>query len=127
MTDENATQDQVEPIWLITANVVKERNYGPGGAEKRNGTKHFRGGAKVYIVDAHWGRCEAVTVIGHHRASGRYVRMDMQKRHLEKIRLSLCYSPAVITMVTEGCFTRSNIPNKEEWERQLAIIESWLE
>ena len=42
MTDETAIQNQVEPIWLITANVVKERDYGPGGTEKRGGTKHFR-------------------------------------------------------------------------------------
>ena len=46
--------------------------------ERRRGTKHFRGGAKVHVIDAHWGTCEVVTVIGHHRASGRYAKLDMR-------------------------------------------------
>lgn len=123
----NAIQNEpeIEPIWLITANVTEERDYGEGGSEKRRGTKHFRGNAKVYIVGAHWGTCESVIVIGHHRASGRYVQMTIRKRHLKNLRMTLCYSPKVIEMVTTECFTRDNIPDRTEWERQLAVIESW--
>ena len=125
MNEEIATENQNEPIWLITANVVKERDYGPGGSEQRNGTKHFRGGSKVYIIGAHWGMSESVTVIGHHRASGRYAQMDIRRKHLENLRMTLCYSPKVIQLVTEACFTKCNIPSKEEWEQQLSVIESW--
>jgi hypothetical protein len=125
--DEITNKPDVEPIWLITANVVEERAYGEGGVERRRGTKHFRGNAKVYIIGAHWGMCESVIVIGHHRASGRYVQMTIPKRHLTNLRMTLCYSPKVIELVSTECFTHENIPDKAEWERQLAVIRSWPE
>ena len=117
----------VEPIWLITANVLHELKCGEGGTETRRGTKHFRGGAKVYIVGAHWGMCESVIVIGHHRASGRYVQLTIKKRYIENLRMTLCYSPKVIELVATESFTRDNIPDKAEWERQLNVINSWPE
>ena len=120
-------QPEVEPIWLITANVLHERKYGVGQAETRQGTKHFRGGAKVYIVGAHWGMCESVIVIGHHRASGRFVKMTIKKRYIENLRMTLCYSPKVIEIVSTECFSEGDIPDKAEWERQLNVIESWPE
>nr|GFD56498.1 hypothetical protein [Tanacetum cinerariifolium] len=40
-----------ESYWTAVANIVRERPYGPGGAEIRLGTKHFAPGAKVYIID----------------------------------------------------------------------------
>ena len=122
-----ANAPAVEPIWLITANVVKERKCGEGQTETRPGTKHFRENAKVYIVGAFWGMREKVIVIGHHRASGRYVQMTIPKRHLTNFRMMLCYSPKVIELVATECFTRENIPDKIEWERQLAVLRSWPE
>lgn len=112
-----------ESTWLITANVVENRPYGPDGKETRKGTKHFRGGAKVYIIGAHWGMCETVTVIGHHRASGRFVKLDMRKRHLDNFRMTVCYSPKVIEMVANEYFW--NLPTRESWERDMAVIKSW--
>lgn len=116
---------EVEPTWLITANVLQERKCGEGGIESRRGTKHFRGGAKVYVIGAHWGQCESVIIIGHHRASGRYVQVTTKKRYLENFRMTLCYSPKVIELVATECFTRDNIPDKVEWERQLNVVQSW--
>jgi len=127
MNNPNSSEPKTEPIWLIAANVVEERNYGEGGVEKRRGTKHFRGGAKVFIVGAHWGMCKSLIVIGHHRASGRYVQMTIPKRYLVNLRMKLCYSPKVIELVSTECFTHENIPDKSEWERQLTVIQSWPE
>lgn len=125
MSKSRNNKAEVEPLWLITANVVEIRNYGEGGVEKRKGTKHFRGNAKVYVIGAHWGMCESVIVIGHHRASGRYVQMTILKRYLSKLRMTICYSPKVIELIATECFARENVPDKTEWERQLAVIESW--
>jgi len=125
--NEITEKPDIEPIWLITANVLQERKCGEGGTESRRGTKHFRGGAKVYIVGAHWGMCESVIVIGHHRASGRYVQMTIKRRYIENLRMTLCYSPKVIELVATECFTRDNIPDKAEWERQMNVITSWPE
>lgn len=42
-------------FWTVVA-IVKEVCYlGPNGAGERNGTMHFRSGAKVYVIDAFWG------------------------------------------------------------------------
>jgi hypothetical protein len=35
--------------------------------------KHFRGGAKVYVIDAFWGMYDSVTVIGQHRKSRKWM------------------------------------------------------
>ena len=118
-------QPDVEPVWLITANVLQERAYGEGGGETRIGTKHFRGNAKVFIVDAYWGMCENVTVIGHHRASGRFVKMDLPLHYLDNLRMSLCYSPKVIGMAYEHWSRLKGIPGKEDWEQKLAVLRSW--
>jgi hypothetical protein len=114
-----------EPVWLITANVVQMRPFGEGGTETKIGTKHFRGNAKVYIIDAYWGMCEKVTVIGHHRASGRYVRMDLPLRYLKDLRLTLCYSPKVIELTAEHWMRFRGIPSKEHWEEKIAVLNSW--
>ncbi|MGC9666090.1 hypothetical protein ACNTMW_05970 [Planosporangium sp. 12N6] len=44
MTDRDAAAE-VRPVWCIVANVVDERSYGPGGAERRRGLKLFWPGA----------------------------------------------------------------------------------
>ena len=120
-------QAYTEPVWLITANVVEERSYGEGGLEQKRGTKHFRGNAKVYVIDAYWGMCETVTVIGHHRASGRYVKIDLPVKHLARLRMTLCYSPKVIELASEHWSRIYRIPDRNEWEEKLAVIISWSE
>ncbi|HEX3313290.1 MAG TPA: hypothetical protein VHR72_00300, partial [Gemmataceae bacterium] len=43
------------PVWCVTANVVHERRFGPGGIVIHRGTKHFSPGTKVHVVDFYWG------------------------------------------------------------------------
>ncbi len=124
MTDTN-DNSTIEPVWLITANVVRIRPFGEGGTETTIGTKHFRGKAKVYIIDAYWGMCENVTVIGHHRATGSYVKMDLPLRYLESLRISLCYSPKVIELTAEHWARLQGIPTKVHWEEKIAVLQSW--
>ena len=90
----------MQPVWCVVANVVIERPYGPGGAEVRDGTKHFAPGAKVHVVNFFWGMGgEAVTVVGRHRKSKRYITLVMQADHLANWRAELVYSPHVIGQV----------------------------
>lgn len=90
-----------ESILVVRASVVQLRPYGEGEIETQKGTKHFRPGAKVYVIDAHWGMCDTVTVIGHNRANVRYARLDMSMKHLEKFRLIRAYSPKVISLIKQ--------------------------
>ena len=92
-----------EPAWCVAANVVLERDFGPDGAEKRHGTKHFAPGAKVYVYDFYWGMGgENVTVMGHHRKSRRYIQLTMAAKHLANWRTELVYSPAVAKVIREN-------------------------
>ena len=92
-----------DPAWCVVANVVMERQYGPGGAEKRRGTKHFAPGAKVYVYQFYWGMGgESVTVMGRHRRSHRFIQLSMRAKHLANWRAELVYSPAVAKVIREN-------------------------
>jgi len=92
-----------DPAWCVAANVVMERPYGPGGVEKRRGTKHFAPGAKVYVYDFFWGMGgESVTVMGRHRKTHRYIQLSMRAKHLANWRAELVYSPAVAKVIREN-------------------------
>lgn len=94
--------EQITPVWCIAANMVYERDYGPGGQEKRSGTRHFAPGAKLYIVDFFWGMAgENCTVVGHHRKSRRYITIVTQSKWLANWRVELVYSPYVIKEVVK--------------------------
>jgi hypothetical protein len=70
--------ESVTPVWCVEASIVEDRIYGPNGSWSRKGTKHFAPNARVYIIDAYWGMGgETVTVVGRHRSSHFYVKMDI--------------------------------------------------
>src|SRR5262245_52618161 len=91
------------PAWCTVANVVIERGHGPGGLERRSGTKHFKPGAKVYVFFFYWGvGGERVTVLGHHRKSGRLIQIVMPAKHLANWRAELVYSPTISKVIREN-------------------------
>ncbi|MFF2010066.1 hypothetical protein ACFVWY_13450 [Streptomyces sp. NPDC058195] len=86
-----------EPFWLVAANVVLWRRYGPLGQELRPGTKAYRGGAKVYVVSTYPGTGnQQLTTVGRGRHTGRWITIDTATRHLYGFRARLVYSPAVL-------------------------------
>ncbi|MCW8932470.1 MAG: hypothetical protein OQL19_19815 [Gammaproteobacteria bacterium] len=119
------SETKIDPKWFITANVIKERPFGPGGVEKHNGVRLFRGGAKVYIIGAHRGMCEDIIVIGHHRRTGRFIQGVIKVHQVENIRMTLCYSPAAIKKVGKEYFTIDRIPTKEQWEQDMMLYKQW--
>jgi hypothetical protein len=114
-----------ESIWCVVANVVTERPYGPGGAETRSGTKHFRPGAKVHIISAYAGTCENVVAIGHHRGSNQYSRLVVPVRHLENFRVKLAYSPEVIRLANEYFATGSIAWTEQEALEMCRAFPEW--
>ncbi|MFF8618024.1 hypothetical protein [Streptomyces sp. NPDC015350] len=86
-----------EPAWLVVANVVLWRRYGDGGQELRPGTKAYRGGAKVYVVDTYAGMGhQQLTTVGRGRHNGHWITIDTGTRHLHTFRAWLVYTPAVL-------------------------------
>jgi hypothetical protein len=114
-------------LWAAVANVKKVCYQGPSGAEEYNGTKHFRGGTRVYVIDAFWGMCEAVTVIGQHRKSRQWMCLHMPARHLENLRLKLVYSPVVLALMREHFSAQGRCapPGREHAEQICAIVPQW--
>lgn len=85
------------PVWLVAANVVLWRRYGELGQELRPGTKAFRGGARVYVIDTYPGMAnEQLTAVGRGRHTNRWITIDTATRHLHTFRARLVYSPAVL-------------------------------
>jgi hypothetical protein len=83
-------------IWCVVANIADEHLSGPGGAEVKGGTKHFRRGALVYCSTALWGDgYEKIKVVGRHRGSNRYVTMIIRSAWLTNWRVKQVYSPHV--------------------------------
>ena len=93
MSEEKHTK---QPVWCVVANIKKEIPFGPGGVEKRIGTKHFSPGTKVYCFQALWGDgYQRVQVIGRHRGSHRYVTMIIKSDWLTNWRVKAEYSPSL--------------------------------
>ncbi|MFE7109934.1 hypothetical protein ACFU98_02760 [Streptomyces sp. NPDC057575] len=108
-----------EPVWLVAANVVLWRRYGELGQELRPGTKAYRGGAKVYVVDTYPGMGnQQLTTVGHGRHTGRWITIDTGTRHLHTFRARLVYAPAVL----KRCDGRG-FGTREEAEGLAALLE----
>ena len=112
----------IGPIWAPVANIVEERPYGPGGAETRQGTKHFRPGAKVYVstLVGHFPHT-SFQVVGRHRATHRYVTMVIRGSWLTRWRVDLVYSPHVIEQLWWGSGgTEDSRVYYEDWIQRFA-------
>jgi hypothetical protein len=91
--------EEPESYWTAVANIVRERPYGPGGAEIRFGTKHFAPGAKVYIIGLFQGTCERITVVGMHRKAKQLIAIVIDVKLVENLRVKVCYAPAVLAKI----------------------------
>ena len=88
--------------WLaITANIIGEHKIGPE-QETVKGTRLFRAGSKVHIID----RTSAGTfvVIGRHRHKKHYIKCFVRSDYVENFRLGKIYS-STITDIAERYFT----------------------
>jgi hypothetical protein len=100
-SDVTANQEDASTYWAVVANVVAERPHGPGGAVTRSGTKHFRAGAKVHVIDWYPGMCDNVVVVAQHRKSRKFITAVLRAAWIENLRVSVVYSPTVIQKIEE--------------------------
>lgn len=112
--------------WTAQANVVPERSFGPGGAEKRRASEHFAPGAKVYIIDWFPGMCSRVVVVGLHRKTKRMMKLVIAVELLENFRAKVCHVPAVMEKIAEHLLldTSSRL-DKAFAETLCAVLPDW--
>jgi hypothetical protein len=111
------------PTKMVRATIVGTHSYGQEHQVHR-GTKHFRANAKVFVIDAHWGTCDSVTVIGHHRPGGRYAKLDMPVQHLEQFRMEVVYSPTVLKLLKKHFEGRAAY-SEDYAEKLLRALAQW--
>lgn len=117
---------ELEPIWTVIANVVQDRACGPGGLEKRPGTKHFSPGTKVYIIDWYAGMYEYIIVVGLSRKPKRFIKVVLRADWVDNLRVKLCYDPAAQKKIYEH-FDGDDINrlNKDFVEQMCKAIPHW--
>ena len=128
LTTPLAAEAAPESYWTAVGNIVRERPYGPGGAETRSGTKHFAPGAKVYIIDWFPGTCDAVTVVGHHRKSHQLMKLVVRVDWLEHFRAKVCYAPAVKRIIAEYLAAQGDshqLLTKEFAQQLCEVLPKW--
>lgn len=120
-----AEASESSAIWAAVGNVKNACLVGPEGGEPQRGTKHFRAGAKLYVIDAYWGGVDSVTVIGQHRKSRRFICIAMKAKHIANLRARLVYSPSVRRLAEEHFGSGRALPTKEDAERLCGYLASW--
>jgi len=126
-TTQNTT---LEPVWTVTANIVKERKAGPGGSETHVGTKLFSPGTKVYVIDWFPGTCKDIMVVGLSRKPKRFIKLIIRVNWIENLRVKLCYAPTALQKIYDHFDTESDSINRLNQgfvEEMLATIPLWQE
>lgn len=113
------------PLWLVAASVVAERAFGPGGRERRTGTRHFKPGAKVHIIDWYPGMCENIVVVGHHRKTHQLTKSVIRASWIEGLCLEIVYSPTVIALARDHAGEGQSLLTKERAEAMPRDIPAW--
>jgi hypothetical protein len=89
-------QDIPEWSWCLVGDIVKSH---PFGQDKRKvfGTKHFRPGTKVYVVDAFWGQgADRCTALGIPRYTDHLIGVHMDTTLIENFRCEKVYDKDVL-------------------------------
>ena len=89
-------------------------------------TKQFRNGTKVYVIDAFWGGCDSVTVIGRQRASRRYAKVAVSVRKLEDFQMDRTYSPTIHKLIRKQ-YSDGRTYGDDQAKELLAVLPKWKE
>lgn len=120
--ESTGAQLEADAIWAAVGNIKDPCLIGPNGGTPHRGTKHFRAGAKVYVID--WYSSDTVTVIGQHRKGRRYICIAMPSRHIENLRVKRVYGPTVVRLARAHFHADCRWPDKA-FAEHLCGIAAW--
>lgn len=122
----NISTDHEDGRWCVVGNVKNHIPYGHGGLEIRNGTRQFRGGAKVKIVGSFPGSCDGLVAIGQNKHTGKYIRTIIRVTAVENLRVKLMYGMAEVALYKlPPPVGAVMIKRKEDAEYLERIIPEW--
>jgi len=110
--------------YCLVGNIVEKRYFGQN-KETRQGTKHFRGGAKVYIFPE-FGGCghENTRVVGLPRKRYKPINVIIPTKLITNVRVKKIYQPNLKKEIAENFYYSRW---KEEGDNELSRITSFAE
>ena len=94
--------DYPDWAWCVTGNIVQRHRLGERGAEV-SGTRHFRAGQKVFVVDGYFGLgAERCTVVGKPKYSDKYVCVDMNTDLIENFSVERVTEDIILRAIYTG-------------------------
>ena len=112
--------------WCVIGKIRESTPFGEGRKETKIGSKHFKPGARVFIVDWYPGMCTTVTVIGHHRKSNRLITIDLHVKYLTNLKSKVVYKPYVLERMEERKIMGGGTLTREQAEEVRSVVESWI-
>jgi hypothetical protein len=120
-------ETNAESSWCVVAKIRESTPYGQDSKETKIGSKHFKPGAKVYIVDWYPGMCTTVTVVGHHRKSNRLITIDINIKYLSDLQIKVVYKPYVLEKIEDKKILGCSSLNENQAEEIKAIVAAWID
>jgi hypothetical protein len=124
--DRNLPTDDQLPDWAYcwVSNVVDERLYGRDKVV-REGTQHFRPGAKLYCLPSSWGDAyESLCVLGQPRKSRHFIKLIFRRREMTNFRIEKVRDKRVIRELYEP-FGRRDLQS-DELHHELNELLPWF-
>ncbi len=109
---------EIESVWCLVGNMVRQRPFGPGGVDSVSGNRKFRGGAKIYLASLRHNYCFrencwselAIEVIGQHRDDRKWLTCFVRFEYTENWRLQLVYQPRILARLRHNQWPGFQLP-----------------
>jgi hypothetical protein len=124
--DRNLPMDDRLPDWAYcwVSNIVNEHLYGQDKIV-REGTKHFRPGAKLYCLPSSWGDAyESLCVLGQPRRTHHFIKLILKRREMTNFRIERVRDKRVIRELYEP-FGRSDLQS-DKLHHELKELLPWF-
>lgn len=99
-----STQPAKDFRFILVGNIIDKHYYGEN-KEIKSGTKHFRPGAKVYLLPEYGGMGhEDMPVYGLPRKSRKKIKIVIRSSRIKNVRVKKTFDKKMIEMVNENFF-----------------------
>jgi len=113
------------PVWCVAANLMANGALDAQGQNLPSGTKHFREGSKVLLID--WSPRDGVdaVAIGRHRKSKQWVKATVPIGRLTTLEVEVIDTAAVLNLVAKH-FSGNRCPLTHEFATEMcaALVSS---